>query len=185
MRTLTLLTVALGTLTGAARLAADDKKGTVVELAGMKSAAPAEWKEEQPTSNMRLTQFKVPKAAGDKEDAEVAVFFFRGGGSGTVDQNLKRQVAKFQPAAGKDKVEETIDKGFKVGSVAATYQDVKGTFVKKPFPMAEKGTPFPDYRQLYVVFENADGQYYVWLLGPAKTVEQHKKGFDEWLKNFK
>ena len=26
---------------------------------------------------------------------------------------------------------------------------------------------------------------YLTLLGPAKTVEKHKKAFDEWLKNFK
>ena len=165
--------------------AADDKKkGTEVELAGMKSTTPADWKEEAPSNAMRLTQFKLPKAEGDKDEAELALFKFPGG-SGTVEANLKRQVAKFQPADGKDKVEETIDKKFKVGEIAATYQDVKGTFIKKPFPMAEKGTPVAGYRQLYVVFETKDSQYYFTLIGPEKTVEKHKKGFDEWLKNFK
>ena len=38
---------------------------------------------------------KLAKAEGDPEDAEVAVFYFKGG-SGTVDQNLKRQLAKFK-----------------------------------------------------------------------------------------
>ena len=43
-----------------------------------------------------------------------------------------------------------------------------------------------DFRQLYVLFEAADGkQYYLTLLGPQKTVEKHKKAFEEWLKNFK
>jgi hypothetical protein len=164
--------------------ASAEGKGTTVELAGMKSTTPADWKEEQPTSTMRLTQFKAPKAEGDKEDAEVAVFFFKAF-SGKVEDNLKRQVAKFQPAEGKDKVEETIDKKFKVGSLESTYQDVKGTFLKKAFPMAEKSTPVPGYRQIYVIFETKDGQYYVLILGPDKTVEKHKKGFDEFLKNFK
>ncbi len=164
---------------------AEDKKGTTVELAGMKSTTPADWKEEAPSNTMRLTQFKLPKAEGDKDDAELAIFFFRGGGSGSVNDNLKRQTAKFKPADGKDEVEETVDKKFKVGTVAAVYQDVKGTFIKKPFPMAATGTPVPSYRQLYVIFETKDGQYYMTLLGPAKTVEKHKKGFDEFLKNFK
>ncbi len=164
---------------------AEDKKGATVEVAGMKSTAPADWKEEAPSNSMRQTQFKLPKAEGDKDDAELAVFYFKGGGAGSLDANLKRQTAKFTPAEGKDKVEETVDKKFKVGSVAAVYQDVKGTFLKKPFPMAEKGTPMPGYRQLYVVFESKDGQYYMTLLGGEKTVEKHKKAFDEFLKNFK
>ncbi|CAN5570730.1 hypothetical protein BH11PLA2_BH11PLA2_36270 [soil metagenome] len=159
-------------------------KGTDVEFGGMKSTTPGDWKKEEPSNAMRVYQFKLAKAEGDKEDAELALFFFKGG-SGTVDANLKRQVAKFNPADGKDKVEETVDKKAKIGGVDATYQDVAGTFIKKPFPMAEKGTPMPNYRQLYVVFETKDGQYYMTLLGPAKTIEKHKKAFDEWLKNFK
>lgn len=183
MRSLLALLVAVAAL-GLAR--AEDKKGTEVELAGMKSTTPADWKEEKPSNSMRLTQFKLPKADGDKDDAELAVFFFRGG-SGTVDANLKRQTAKFEPAAGKDKVEEAIDKEFKVGSVKATYQDVKGTFLSKfpPFDPNAKVTKKEGYRQLYVIFETKDGQYYLTLLGGDKTIEKHKKGFDEFLKNFK
>lgn len=170
---------------GAGFAAAEDKKGTTVEMAGMKSTTPGDWKEEAPSNTMRLTQFKLPKADGDKEDAELAVFYFKGGGAGSTEANLKRQTAKFQPAEGKDKVEETVDKKFKVGSIDAIYQDVKGTFIKKPFPMAATGTPMKGYRQLYVLFETKDGQYYLTLLGSEKTVEKHKKGFDEFLKNFK
>jgi hypothetical protein len=178
------LAAAAAALTALAGPAPAQDKGSVVELAGMKSTTPADWKQETPTSTMRLTQFKLPKAEGDKEDAELALFVFPGG-SGTVQQNLDRQVAKFEKAAGKDKVEQKVDK-IKVGTIEATYQDVAGTYIKKPFPMAEKGIAIPDYRQLYVVFESKDGkQYYMTLLGPAKTVEKHKKAFEEWLKNFK
>ena len=38
---------------------------------------------------------------------------------------------------------------------------------------------------LGVVFEGADNTYHIRLVGPADTVEHYKKGFDEWLKNFK
>lgn len=171
------LAVALATVPGFAAAAE-------VALAGLKSETPKEWKEEEPSNKMRMAQFKLPKAEGDKEDAELAIFVFPGG-SGSVEANLKRQVAKFTPADGKDKVGETVAKT-KVGEFEATYQDVTGTFVKKPFPMAEKGTPMADYRQLYVIFEAKDGkQYYMTLLGPAKTIDKHKAAFDEWLKNFK
>jgi hypothetical protein len=173
-------TLAACLLMAAVALAEDPKP---VEFAGMKSTPPKEWKEEAPANTMRTHQFKLPKAEGDKEEAELALFFFKAG-SGSLEANLKRQTAKFQPADGKDKVEEKVEKT-KVGTVEATYQDVAGTYLKKPFPMAEKATPFPGYRQLYVVFETKDGQFYMTLIGPAKTVESHKKAFEEWLKNFK
>ena len=58
--------------------------------------------------------------------------------------------------------------------------------MKKAFPMAKDFTKMENYRQLYVVFEAKDGkQYYLTLLGPKDTVEKHKKGFEEFLKNFK
>ena len=168
------------TAAAAALLAAGPATAADFELAGMKSAVPAGWKEEAPTSTMRMAQFRLPKAEGDKDDAELAVFVFPGG-SGSVQQNLDRQLAKFVEDGRKDKVEKT-----KVGGIEATYQDVSGTFKKKPFPMAEKFTPVEGHRQLYVVFEDKGGkQYYMTLLGPAKTVEKHKPAFEEWLKNFK
>lgn len=159
--------------------AADAKKGTTVEWAGMKSTTPADWKREEPTSKLRQDQFRLPRAEGDKEDAEVAVFFSPGGGG--VEANLKRQIAAFE----KDKLKEKQEK-IKVGPHDAVYQAITGTFIKKPFPMAEKGTPMPGYAQLYVIFETKDGAVAsLWLRGPEKTVEKHAKDFKEWVKAFK
>jgi len=174
---------AMATLTAAmfagATFAAD------YELAGMKSKVPAGWKEEQPSSTMRMGQFKLPKAEGDTEDAEIAVFRFPGG-SGTVEANLKRQLAKFKTPEGKAEPENKVDK-MKVGTKEATIQDVKGTFLSKfpPFAPNAKTTEKADWRQLYVVFSDDKGEYYLTLLGPGKTVEKHKKDFEEFLTSFK
>jgi len=156
-----------------------------VELGGMKSKAPAGWKEEEPTSSMRLTQFKLPKAEGDTDDAELIIFFFKGG-SGSAEDNLKRQVAKFKPLEGKDKVESKVDK-IKVGKIEAPYQDITGNYLKKsrPFDPSDKGVEKTNYRQLYVILLTDAGDFYPTLIGPAKTVEKHKKDFEDWLKNFK
>jgi hypothetical protein len=149
----------------------------------MKSTTPADWKQETPSSSMRMAQFKLPAAEGDKDGAELAVFKMIA--SGSVDQNLDRQRAKFLPAQGKDKIEETKDK-LKVGAIEATCLDLTGTYKKKESPMAEKFTPVPGQRQLYVLFDSKEGDsYYLVLLGPEKTVAKHKKAFEEWLKNFK
>jgi hypothetical protein len=157
-----------------------------VEIAGMKSKAPAGWKEETPANEMRLAQFKLPKAEGDPEDAQLTIYYFKGG-SGTAEQNMQRQLAKFKPAEGKDKVEEKLDK-IKVGTVDAPYQDLTGTFLSKFPPNAPtaKVTEKSNYRQLYIVLLVPEkGDYYAALVGPAKTVEKHKKEFDDWLKAFK
>lgn len=156
-----------------------------VELAGMKSTAPKSWKEEPPANTMRVTQFKLPKAEGDAEDAELAIFYFKGG-SGGVEANLERQVKKFKPAGGTEKVEAKTEK-IKVGKIDATFQDVKGVFLSKfpPFAPNAKITEKENYRQLYVIFTTEGGDYYMTLLGPAKTVAAHEKEFQEFLKNFK
>jgi len=170
--------------TAATATAAD--KGTPVEWAGMKSTTPADWKEVPPSNAMRKAQLAAPKAEGDKEDAEVVVFEFKGGGG--VEANLKRQVATFQPNAGKDKVEEKQEK-ITVGGNEGVFQEVGGTLLKKaggPFDPNAKVTPVAGYKQLYVVFETKDGiTASAWLRGPEKTVEKHRKGFEQWVKNFK
>jgi hypothetical protein len=173
----------------AALAPAQDKKGTIVDLGGMKSTTPADWKEEAPSNTMRKMQFKLPKAEGDPDDAELALFALPGGGS--VQANLERQEKKFEIPAGK-KAEDVIKtEKIKVGTHETVYQDIKGTFLKR-FPPNDpnaKVTKVADYRQLYVIFEAKDGDktilYSMTLLGPTKTIEKHKKEFDEWLKNFK
>jgi hypothetical protein len=166
--------------------AAEEQGGAVVDWAGMKSPAPKEWKEVTPSSSMRKAQLAAPKVAGDPEDAEVVIFEFKGGGG--VDANLKRQLAVFQPPAGKDKVEERQEK-IKVGPNDGVLQEVSGTFLKKtggPFDPNAKSTPVAGYKQVYVVFETKDGiTASAWLRGPEKTVEKHKPAFVEWVRNFK
>jgi hypothetical protein len=174
----------LATIFTAAFLAVTALAGDV-EIAGMKSKTPDTWKEEPTVGDMRLAQFKLPKAEGDPEDAQIIIYKLPGG-SGTAEQNLQRQRAKFKPAEGKDKVEEKLDK-IKVGTIEAPYQDLTGTYLSK-FPPADpkaKVTEKSNYRQLYVVLVTDKGDFYPTLIGPAKTVEKHKKEFEEFLKNFK
>jgi hypothetical protein len=185
-----LLFAATLTATFALVASAEDKKGTTVELAGMKSTTPSDWKEEPlKPGSLRMMQFKLAKAEGDPEEAELALFALPGGG--TVQANLERQEKKFEIPTGK-KAEDVIKtEKIKVGTKEAVYQDIQGTYLKKfpPFDPNAKITKVPDYRQLYVIFENKEGDvtklYSMYLIGPGKTVEKHKKGFDEWIKNFK
>ena len=157
-----------------------EDEGTDVTLSGMTSKTPKDWKSEKPSNNMRLTQFALPKAKGDLEDAQLAVFAFPGG-SGSLDDNLKRQEAKFLEKGRDAKTEEIM-----VGKIKGTFQKISGTYKKKPFPMATNYTPQADTAQLYVVFEGSDKkQYYITVLGPKKTIDAHEKEVKDWVKGFK
>ena len=130
-----LLTAILATALGTATFADDPKP---FELAGLKATPPKEWKLEQlPERSMRTATFKLPKAEGDNEDGDLAVFYFKMA-SGSLEDNLKRQRDKFLPSDGKDKIEEKKSEA-KVGTIKATYQDINGTFKKKPFSMVLVG----------------------------------------------
>jgi hypothetical protein len=160
--------------------------GTVVKLGGLSSKTPAAWKEEKPATAMRVNQFKLAKADGDAEDAELIIFFFEGG-AGSATDNVKRWQGMFVPPAGKTIDDVSKIEKFKVGIANVTYLDVRGMFNSKsppndPKAKTEKKT---DFRRFGVIFEVPTGQYFLTVTGPARTMEQHKKSFDEWLKNFK
>jgi hypothetical protein len=191
-RTLVWLLPALGFLAwDLARAGADDqsreKKGTVVKLDGLQSRTPADWVEEKPTSNLRKYQFKIPRVKDEKMDAEVVIFSFGAGQGGSAAENIKRWKGFFIPPQGKTIDDVAKVTKMKVGGADVTYLDVQGTykFKERPFDPSSKEELRPDSRMLGVVFESQGGPFFIRLVGPAKTVAQHKTGFDQWLKEFK
>src|SRR5262245_33957359 len=91
--------------------------GTPVTLGGLTSNAPAAWKE-GPAGGMRFKQFTIPRATGDKDDAELVIFFFGPGQGGGADPNITRWKGMFVPPEGKKiddvaKVETTTIGGAK------------------------------------------------------------------------
>ncbi len=160
-------------------------KDNIVKLGGLSSKAPSSWKQEEPILKLRTYQFKLPKAAGDTEDAELVVFYFDGGG-GSADDNIKRWKSMFTAPKGKTIDDVSKVEKFKVGPASVTYVDVAGDYLfKSPGDPKAKGENKTDFRRLGVIFEWPAGPYFITLTGPARTMEQHKKSFDDWLKNFK
>jgi hypothetical protein len=176
--------VAYGFAHNGAPLWADDQKGSVVEIDGLKSTAPASWKEEEPASKMRYKQFRLPKAKDDKADAELLIF--RGFG-GSAKENIKRWKEQFLAPEGKkiDDVAKVTE--LKVAGNDVSYLDINGTYLfkERPADPNSKAEKRPEYRMLAVHFEGPKNIYHIKLVGPAKTIEQYRQGFDEWLKAFK
>jgi len=167
---------------------ADDGKnketpsGTLVSLDALQSRTPADWKEEKPTNAMRFMQFKLPKAQDDKADAELIIFK---GFGGTPAANVKRWKDQFVPPEGKKIDDVSSVAEMKIAGAEVVCLDVAGTYKDLPFGPRAKAQMRPDYRMLAVHFGGEKNTFHIKLIGPAKTIEQHKKGFEDWLKNFK
>jgi hypothetical protein len=178
--------LAIGHLPSWSCAGAEDK-GEIVELDSLKSRAPADWKKEEPAGKLRAYQFRVPKSKDDKADAELVIFYFGPGAGGSVEDNIERWKKQMTPPEGKKTDDVAKVEKSKVGDVPITTFDMEGTylFTIAPNDPNSKKEPRPDYRFIGVVFESPKGPYFIRLVGPAKTVGDHKKGFDEWLKAFK
>ena len=178
--------LAAGMLAGP--LSADDKDkkadGNVVDLSGVKAPVPAEWKEEKPSNFLRFKQFKLAKAKDDANDGELIIFKGLGG---SVKDNVQRWKDDFKPPKGKKAEDLSKVTEMKVADLDATYVEVEGIYLFKTRPRdpSEKPQERPDHRLLGVILEVDSTPYQIRLIGPAKTVEQYKKGFDDWLKALK
>ena len=164
--------------------AAQDAKSRVVEIDGMKGTVPADWIIEKPANRLRYLQFKLPKAKDDAVDGELIV---NKGIGGSPEANIKRWKEQFVPPTGKtlDDVSKVTE--MKIGKNKAWYLDVSGTYKFKdaPFDPKAKEELRPNQRMLGIHYEGSDDPYHFKLVGPAKTVEQHKKGFDDWINSLK
>ncbi len=128
--------------------------------------APEGWQAEKPSSSMRLLQYRLPRADGDAEDGEVAVF---AGSMGTPAANIERWRGQFSGVEhGRDKIEE-VKEGVK-GPVHLL--DIAGQFGggmgggAAPHGGSGKGLS----RMIAAVVEHPAGAFYVKALGPPATL---------------
>jgi hypothetical protein len=156
------------------------------DLAG---SLPAKWEEQRAAGQFRLAQYLVPKAEGDPAQPQFIVFHFGRGCAGSVEDNVKRWMGMMRQPDGGDTAKvakrSTSDRdGLKITSV-----DAPGTYLDRPFPMAQQFTERPNYRMLAAVVETTreggDGPYYLRLVGPAKSVAAAKPGWDGLLASLK
>lgn len=151
------------------RVARADEKTEAVKVKEITLTVPASWKQEEPNEmqkRFRLTQFKLDPVDGDKEGAELVVFYFQGGGGG-VDPNLTRWVGQFAGAGrtSKTTVGECPQGKYYVSDLTGTYNKPDGP------PIAGKTKPVPGTRSIGVILQPAGKDpYYLKLTGSEKTV---------------
>jgi hypothetical protein len=138
---------------------------------------PAGWREEQPSSAMRMAQASVP---GDAGAGELAVFHFGPGGGGGVEANVQRWLNQVQTDPGTEPERETFEtEGLTVHTVAA-----RGTVTPSPMSMmGGSAEPQPGHMLLGAVVEGPGGPWFFKATGPAGTMEPQREAFFEMTRN--
>ena len=126
---------------------------------------------------MRMQQFKLPKAEGDPEDARAGpVLLPRRRGS--VQDNLRgRRRSSRSPRARKPEEAIKAEK-IKLGGMRRGLPGHTGHVPEEaaPFDPNAKVTKMTGYRQLYVIFEAKEGQYYMTLARPGEDDREAQEG---------
>jgi len=139
---------------------------------------PAGWQKEQPRSAMRQAQYRLARAEGDGEDAELAVFHFPGEG-GSVKANVDRWIGQFsdddgQPLTGPKLMEEKT-----VNGTPVTIVDVSGTYSASMGGPMSPTVEKPGFRMLAAIIETSDGPWFFKLTGPQATIRKWEASFQE------
>jgi hypothetical protein len=146
--------------------------------------APDGWLTEKPSSNMRAAQYKLPKAEGDSDDASLVLYYFGATQGGSSQANIDRWISQIQqtdggPSKEKAKTETTTVNGLKVTTV-----DVSGTYTAEMAPGSGSSHNDANYRLRAAVIETPKGNYFLKLVGPAKTVGHWEQSVTDFVKSF-
>lgn len=146
--------------------------------------APDGWITEKPTSNMRVAQYKLPKADGDPEDASLVLYYFGASQGGAAQANIDRWIGQMEqpdgsPSKGKAKTDNITVNGLKVSTV-----DVTGTYTAEMSPGSGDRHNNANYRLRAAVIETPKGNYFAKLVGPANTIAKWDQAYNDYLKSF-
>jgi hypothetical protein len=132
---------------------------------------PPGWTRVATPSPMRLATYKLPRAAGVTEDAEMTVFHFGGGQGGSVEANFDRWLSQFNVDKSAAQRSDRSANGLSIHLLEIP----KGTFTNtmKAGDTASKA----GFGLLGAVVETPGGPYFFKITGPAKTLEAARPAF--------
>jgi hypothetical protein len=128
---------------------------------------PSTWSSMPNPSSMRLATFRVPRASGATEDADLAVT--RAGGS--TDANITRWIGQFSDHDKETRTEKTVH-GLKV-----TVVEVSGTYLAGGGMMGGPSTPKTGWTLLAAIVEAPGTPYFFKLTGPSASVKGAQAAF--------
>ena len=147
----------------------------------LKLQAPDGWVSEQPSSTMRVAQYRLP---GDAGDANLAVYYFGPGQGGSVEANLDRWVGQMKQPDGGSSKERAKTETTSVNGMKVTLLDVTGTYGAGDMTGGGGAQQDkPGSRMRAAVIETPKGAYYIKLVGPEKTVSRWDDSFMAFIKS--
>src|SRR5258705_11675047 len=139
--------VAIGTTNGAQAQTAASSQGE------LKFKVPDGWVVEHPTSSMRVAQYKLPKADGDRDDASLVLYYFGQGQGGSTEANIDRWINQMQQPDGKPSKERAKLETLTVNGLKVTTVDVAGTYSEEMSPGSGKFSNSGSYRLISAVVD--------------------------------
>jgi hypothetical protein len=152
-----------------------------VRLLDLESVIDAGWEEEQPTSTMRLLQYRVAGAAG-AGNATFVVYYFGAGQGGSNAANIERWQSQFTTADG-GPVEPVVTAS-KAGDLPVTLVELRGSYARS-LGMGQRVEAQPDHTLLAAIVETPKGNLFAQLHGPAATVAPARAAFEAFLAGLK
>jgi hypothetical protein len=137
------------------------------------------WVRQQAASSMRAGQFLYDHAEEGLTDVELVIFFFGAGGGGGIQANIDRWLGQFEGTP-ESKTEEK-----EMGGKKVTLLTAKGTYLETmagagPFSGAPK-TPKADYTMLAAILPSEQGDVFIKVTGPVKSVEAMQEAFSAFI----
>ncbi|MFO7652845.1 MAG: hypothetical protein R6X25_03380 [Candidatus Krumholzibacteriia bacterium] len=143
--------------------------GAATTLAGVTFRPPDGWRA-LGASGMRQAQYERPPVEGDRDPAEVNVYYFGPQAGGAVDANLQRWIGQMIPPGGGDPGEAAERSGFEVDGMTAHVVSIDGTYDPGTGrAMGAPAGPQENYRLVGIVLEAPGGNLFFKLTGPQAT----------------
>ena len=152
-----------------------------VRLLDLQSVVDGAWEHEQPTSTMRLLQYRV-MGAGDGNNASFVVYYFGPGQGGSKEANIERWTSQFSTAEGQP-VEPVITTS-KAGDLPVTLVELRGSYARS-LGMGQRVAAQPDQTLLAAIVETPKGNLFAQLHGPTATVRPARPAFEAFLSGLK
>ena len=152
--------------------------------AGLRWDVPTEWKTQAPRA-MRVATYTLPRAEGDSEDGECAVYYFGPGQGGSVDANIKRWIGQMRSSEGGPADQFAKRKDSEVAGISVSQVDIEGTFLYSPSPMSPQKTPKENYRMIAVIATGSQGPVFFKMTAPSKTATAHLERVEKLIASLK
>jgi hypothetical protein len=155
---------------------ADDDTQTM-KLGPVTLVAPKDWKFKKPAISFIAYEYTVPASKDDKTDGRFTV----SSAGGSVEQNIDRWYGQFSQDDGGDTKKRAKTEKKTISGRPVHFVDVRGTYKD----LRPGTSPQKDYRLLGAIVETDDGNLFLKLVGPQRTLADHEKAFRQMVENLK